>query len=82
MLTGHRQFTTNSNNTVNFSLFPVNIFAPFRTRPLRTQGRKDEGKQERESKPYKFSLISKYKGTLTLPYKYKVNTNHNMRIIH
>lgn len=74
LLTGHSQFTTNGNNTVNFSLFPIYFFAPFRIRPLRTQGRK-EAEEGRESKPYIFSRILKCKGTLTLPNKYTGNRN-------
>jgi len=63
LLTGHSQLITNSNNTVNFSFFPVNCFFPFWIRPSRTQERKDEVEEGKEITPYIFSKISKYKGT-------------------
>lgn len=42
-------------------------------RPLKTYGRKEEAKVERESKPYTFSRILKHKVILTVPKKYTVN---------
>lgn len=55
-ITNWSQPIHNSNNTVNFSHFPVNFFAAFRIRPpLRTQGRKEEAEEGRESEPYIFS---------------------------